>query len=412
MKINRAYRFRIYPNSAQRQQLARQFGACRWVYNYFLRVRIDYYAEHKDDQKKGLTYADTSAILTQMKKREETAWLKDAGAQALQQSLRDLDKAYNNFFNKQARFPRFKAKRSRQSFRVPQGFGVSESHLHIPKMSPIRMVMHRPVEGVVKNVTVVKTPTDKYFAVLCCEVDIPEPQYDGGAIGVDLGLKDFAVTSDGEHIEAPKYLRKAEKRLRRTQRHLSRCKRGSRGREKARRVVARQYERVANQRSDFIHKLSRRLVNENQVIGLEDLAVKNMLGNHSLAKSISDAGWAEFVRCLEYKGAWYGCEIWRVDRFFPSSKRCHDCGFVLDTLPLHVRSWTCPECGAIHDRDENAARNILEFCTAGSAGTHTPGERGNGRSWNPEAEEWCQQITCPSPCGGASRPPASDAEQP
>jgi len=385
MKINRAYRFRIYPNRGQQAALTKQFGASRFVYNHFLRARIDYYAAHSNDKgKKGLTYHDTAAILTQLKREPEYAWLQEANAQALQQALRNLDSAYNNFFNKRARFPCFKSKRARQSFRVPQGFGIKGSKLHLPKLPPIRMVIHRSIEGIVKHIVISKTPAGYYYASLCCESEVPKPEYRGNVIGIDLGIKDFLVTSNGEHIPAPKYLRQAERRLRRTQRHLSRCKRGSRGREKARLAVARQHEYVANQRVDFLHKLSRRMVDENQAICAETLNVKGMLANHCIAKSIADCGWGEYLRQLRYKGAWYGCDLLQCDRFFPSSKRCHDCGFILDLLPLSIREWTCPECGIIHDRDENAARNIKTFCTAGTAETHTPGESRGSDSLNPE----------------------------
>lgn len=386
VNINRTYRFRIYPNKDQRKSLAKQFGACRFVYNHFLRTRIDYYAAHKDDQgKHGLTYFDTAAMLTQLKKQNEFSWLQEANAQSLQQTLRNLDVAYNNFFNKRAKFPHFKSKRARQAFHVPQGFGLRDGRLHLPKFSPIKIILHRPIEGAMKSVTVSMTPAGCYYASILCECDIPEPQYEGQTIGCDLGLKDFLVTSNGEHVAAPGFLRQSEKRLHRKQRHLSRCKRGSQGREKARLAVAREHERIANQRSDFLHKLSRRLVDENQAIGAESLNVKGMIANHCLAKSISDAGWAEFLRQLEYKGGWYGCHIWQVNRFFPSSKRCHDCGYILQDLRLSQRSWTCPECGVVHDRDENAARNILTFCTVGTTGTHTPGESPVADSRNPEA---------------------------
>ena len=384
MIVNRAYKFRIYPNRSQQEVLARQFGACRFVYNHFLRARIDYYAAHNGESKSGLNYYDTAAMLTELKRTPEYIWLQEASAQALQQSLRDLDKAYHNFFNKRAQFPRFKSKRARQSFRVPQGFGLKDGHLHLPKFSPIRMVMHRPIEGIVKHVTVSKTLAGTYYASLCCECEVPEPEYTGRIIGIDLGVKDFLVTSEGERVPAPKYLRQAEKRLRRFQRTLSRRQKGSKGREKARLVVARQHEHVTNQRADFLHKLSRRMVDENQVICAESLNVKGMLRNHHLAKSVSDCGWFEYLRQVRYKGAWHGCDLLQCDRFFPSSKRCHDCGFILDSLPLFTREWTCPECGTIHDRDENAARNIKTFCTAGTAGTHTPGESRITGSLNPE----------------------------
>lgn len=377
MKINRAYKFRIYPNKSQQEVLTKQFGASRFIYNYFLRARIDYYAAHKDETKKGLTYHDTSAMLTQLKMQSDFAWLQESNAQALQQSLRDLDCAYNNFFNKRAGFPRFKKKHGKQSFRVPQRFELKDEKLYLPKISPIRIVIHRSIKGTIKHVIVSKTKTNKYYAAFCCECDIPEPEFTGNIIGIDLGTKDFVVTSESEHIKAPKYFRKSERRLRRLQRHLSRCKTGSNGREKARLAVAKEYEYITNQRLDFLHKLSRRLVDENQTICAESLNVKGMMTNHHLAKSIADCGWSEFIHQLDYKGGWYGCHLYQIDRFFPSSKRCHNCGYIHQGLRLSDRTWICPECDAFHDRDENASQNILTFglkCTVGTTGTDTPGE--------------------------------------
>ena len=387
MIVNRAYRFRLYPNREQEQALSRQFGSSRFVYNNFLRARVDYYLTHKDsDGKKGLNYHDTARMLTELKRQAEYKWLSEANAQALQQTLIDLDTAYTNFFRKRAKFPRFKRKRGRQSFRVPQAFRLEGNQLVIPKISPIKMVVHRPVEGKIKSVTISRTPAGRYYASILCEVELADPEYQGGEIGLDLGLKAFVVTSDGEKVEHPRHLRKVERRLRRLQRRLSRRQKGSGGYEKARLAVARQHEKVANERADFLHKLSRRLVDENQVIHVEDLHVKGMLANHHLAKSIADSGWGEFVRQLEYKGRWYGCHVHKIDRFFPSSKRCHVCGYINQDLSLSARSWTCPECRSVHDRDENAAINIRDFGgRAGTARTYSPVESGVARSLKPEA---------------------------
>ncbi len=409
MIVKRAYRFRLYPNKEQEQVLARQFGACRFVYNHFLRARIDYYLAHKDSKgKKGLNYHDTARMLTELKQQPGYEWLREANAQALQQTLRDLDTAYANFFRKQARFPRFKRKKRRQSFRVPQAFRIAcpggqageGNRLVIPKVSPIKIVVHRPVEGKMKHVTISCTPAGRYYASILCEVEIPDPKFQGGEIGLDLGLKSFAVTSNGEQIEHPRHLRKAERRLRRLQCRLSRRQKGSKGYEKARLALVRQHEKVANQRADFLHKLSRRLVDENQVIHIEDLHVKGMLANHHLAKAISDSGWSEFVRQLEYKGRWYGCRVQKVDRFFPSSKRCHVCGYIHQDLRLSDREWTCLECGTVHNRDVNAAINILIFSTAGTAGTYTPVESRVADSLKPEAPPSRPETAC----GGVVHP--------
>jgi len=378
----KAFRFRLYPNKEQQEQLACQFGACRFVWNHYLRQRIDYYAETGE----GLNYYDNSRDLTQLKRNPDYTWLREANAQSLQQSLQDLTVAYTNFFAKRARFPRFKRKKAHQSFRVPQSFRIENDHLIIPKISPIKVVVHRPVEGKMKSVTISQTPTGKYFASILCEIEMPEPEYKGGEIGIDLGLTHFVVTSDGEKVDAPKFFRKSERRLAHLQRILSRRQKGSKGWQKARLAVARQQEHIANQRADFLHKLSRRLVDENQVIGIETLNVKGMMANHCLAKSIQDAGWGEFVRQVAYKGVWYGCHVHQVDRFFPSSKRCHACGHINESLRLSDREWTCPKCSTIHDRDVNAAINILTFSTAGTAETvPTPVESEVTCSLKPEA---------------------------
>ena len=393
MEVIKTYKFRIYPNATQREWFARQFGACRFVYNHFLRARIDYFAEHKDAlPKRGLTYHDTALALTQLKRQEGYAWLKEASSQALQHALRDLDTAYNNFFNQRAQFPRFKSKRGEQAFHIPQFFRVEEKHLTLPKIGAVKMVVHRPIEGQIRNVTIRNTSAGRYYALLACRMQLPEPQPKQGEIGLDVGLKSFLVSSKGEVVEHPKHLLKAEKRLKRYQRTLSRRKKGSHNREKARLAVARQHEKVANARQDFLHKLSHRLVDENQVIYAEDLNVIGMLANHTLAKRIADSGWGELFRQLAYKGEWYGTDFHQIHRFFPSSKRCHICGYIHQDLRLSERDWICPECGTHHDRDKNAAFNIELFGhaerTGGTPGTYTPGESGVTRSSNQEASRF------------------------
>ena len=394
MEVIKTFKFRIYPNATQRDQLARQFGACRFVYNHFLHTRIDYYAAHKDDSKKGLTYHDTAMMLTQLKKQGEFEWLKEANAQALQHALRDLDTAYNNFFNKRAQFPCFKSKHGPQSFHIPQFFKVDEKHLVLPKLGVVRMIVHHPIEGEIRHVTVRKTPAGRYYAMLACRVELPETLPKQHEIGIDVGLKSFLVTSAGEVVEHPKHLLKAEKRLKRLQRSLSRRQKGSNNREKARQAVACQHEKVAQARQDFLHKLSRRLVDENQVIYAEDLNVRGMLANHALAKRIADSGWGELFRQLAYKASWYGSDFHQIERFFPSSKRCHVCGYIHQDLRLSDRVWYCPSCGTTHDRDKNAAINIELFGhaerTGGMPGTgllasQTPEESGITRSSNREA---------------------------
>lgn len=373
MLVHKAFKFRFYPNKEQEQFLVQQFGACRWVWNHFLRQRIDHYAETG----KGLNYYDNAHALIQLKRESDTEWLQEALSQSLQQSLMDLQTAYRNFFARRTKYPKFKSKKGKQSFRIPQRFSLEDNRLKIPKAEPIRIVVHRPIEGKMKSVTISCTKTGKYFASFLCELETDEPQPDTNKpmIGIDLGLIDFAVTSEGEHIQHPHYLRETEKQLKRAQRVLSRRKKGSKGKEKARQRAALLHEKVTNQRKDFLHRLSHRLIGENQAIFLEDLAVKNMVRNRYLAKSISDSGWGEFVRQCEYKGSWYGCHVGQVDRFFPSSKRCAECGFIVQSLSLSVREWTCPDCGASHDRDENAAVNILAFGIGQGLPEFTPVER-------------------------------------
>jgi putative transposase len=384
MLVNKAFKFRFYPTPGQEKILAQQFGASRFVYNHFLRQRIDYYAAHRGEKKQSLNYYDTAKMLTALKRHPEYVWLNEANSQALQAALRNLDTAYHNFFEQRAEFPKFKSKRSKQSFHVPQHFvlNVEQGRLTLPKLAPLKIVLHRPVEGEMKSVTVSRTRSGRYFASILCEVEIkPKPKEKGCVIGLDLGLKNFVVTSEGEKIDPPQYFRQAEVKLVRLQRRLSRKQKGSMGREKARLRVARQHEKIANQRINFLHQLSRRLVDESQALYVESLNVKGMMAIHHLAKSIGDASWSEFVRQLEYKGQWYGCHLGQIDRFFPSSKRHAACGYIYQDLRLSEREWTCPECGQTVDRDANAAENILLFGQlsnsqrrAGTALTHTPAE--------------------------------------
>jgi putative transposase len=366
MFIRKAYRYRLYPNTDQEQLFAVNFGQARYVYNYFLAERKAFYEAHKTEKKKGLNYEDNAAALKKLKRDPDHLWLREGSSQVLQQVLKDLDQAYQNFFAKRAKFPKFHKKHDKQSARYPQFVLVGDGWLDFPKIGRVKAVIHRPCEGKVKNVTVTKTKSGRYFASVQVEVDVPEPtEYPRGkaekpeAVGVDMGLKDFVVTSDAVKISAPKYLQKAQKKLARLQRRLSRRKKGSRGRDKARLAVARQHEKIANQRSDFIHKTSRWLVDNYGLIGIEDLNVRGMVKNHKLAKAISDVGWGELKRQLIYKGQWYGSQVVVIDRFYPSSRECSACHSVLPELKLSVREWDCPMCDAHHDRDLNAAKNIL-----------------------------------------------------
>lgn len=356
----KSFKYRIYPNVDQRDVLEKHFGCVRFVFNYYLRYRIDCYASTK----KLINYHQTASELTRLKKQPEFVWLNEVNSQSLQASLRNLDTAYNNFFRKNAKFPRFKSKRNKQSFKVPQRFSLN-GRLSVPGVNGIKIRQSRELEGKAISVTISKSASGKYFASFQCCVEIPAPRYTGNTIGIDFGLKDFITTSNGKKVKHPKQLRKSLKSLKQLQRRVSRKKKGSANRKKAIKRLACLYEMVANKRNDFLHKLSRQMVNENQMIILEDLSLKDMMNNHNFALSLSDSGWHEYVRQLEYKGQWYGCNIQKVDRFFPSSKRCHKCGWINEDLTLSDRRWTCLKCHTVHDREDNAAKNILLFNTEG-----------------------------------------------
>ena len=364
MKVLKAFKFRIKPTEEQKAQFAIQFGHARFVYNWALQRRIDHYKATG----KGLSAFGINNELKDLKNDPDTIWLEQADSQTLQQKSGDLDRAYKNFFEGRAKYPRFKSKKARQSIRYPQRFKVEGNKVYLPKVGWVKAIIHRPIEGTMKNCTVSKTKSGQYYISIQCEVEIDEPTYEGDHIGIDLGIKDFAVLSTGEKIDNPKWLRKAEKRLAKAQRSLSRKVKGSENWEKQRVKVAKLHEKVANQRRDFHHKLSHRIVKENRIITLENLNVKGMVRNRKLAKSIADAGWSQFVSMVEYKGKWYGCHAEKINRFFPSSKTCSECGAVNQDLTLSDRTWVCTNCGVVHDRDYNAAINIRNQSTVGATG--------------------------------------------
>lgn len=367
MEVKRAYRFRFYPTPEQELTLARTFGCARFAYNHMLRLRTDAWFERQER----IGYHETSAALTKLKKDPEFVWLNEVSSVPVQQALRHLQTAFGNFFAKRAKYPTFKRKGGPQSAEyTTSAFKWDGKVLKLAKMNTpldVRFSRTIPRAAKVTTVTVSKDAAGRYFVSMLCD-DTMQPKAEvEGKVGIDLGLTHFAILSTGEKIAAPNTFRKHEAKLAKLQRRLAKKQKGSARRAKAKRKVARLHAKVADARRDFLHKLSTRLINENQVIAIESLAVSNMQKNRHLVKSISDASWAEFVRQLEYKAQWYGRTLIGIDRWYPSSKRCSDCGHTVSKLPLSVREWVCPECGTIHDRDINAARNVLAAGLAVSA---------------------------------------------
>ena len=378
MIVRKAFRYRIYPTTEQEQALTVQFGHARFVWNWALALRKAAYKETG----KGIGYYELKRRATALKHQAETKWLQEADSQVLQSKLEDLERAYQNFFAKRASFPRFKSKRDDQSIRYPQRFKFDENFTYLPKVGWVKTKFHRPLEGRPKNITVSKTKTGKYFVSIQCEVGMVEQTARGGEIGIDLGVKSFLATSEGWKRDNPRHLQQAEKRLKRLQHQVSRRIKGSAGKEKARVLLARQHEKVANRRRDFLQKLSTELVGRYGLIGMEDLNVRGMVKNRRLAKAIATTGWGAFRWMLDYKSEWYGSYVHKVDRFFPSSRTCNRCEHVLDELPLSVREWQCPICGTIHDRDINSAINILNETRAGVARSNAGGESVSpGKTW-------------------------------
>ena len=353
----RAYKYRFYPTEEQERILAKTFGCVRYVYNWALRLKTDaYYADGKR-----LYYKDLSAQLTELKRMPATIWLNEVSSVALQQSLRHLEKAFIHFFEGHGEYPQFHKKHGKQSASfVSSAFKWNAHGITLAKMSePLNIRWSRRFSGIPSSVTVSKDAADRYHISMLVDEDILKAPECDRRVGIDLGLTDSVILSTGQKFGNPHFLRKDEKKLAKAQRQLAKKQKGSTNRTKARLKVARIHAKIADRRLDFLHKLSTRLIDENQVIAVEGLQVKNMIQNHHLSKAIADVGWGEFVRQLEYKATWYGRTVVKIDKFYPSSKRCFDCGSVMAKMPLHIRNWTCPECGAYHDRDVNAAQNIL-----------------------------------------------------
>ncbi|MEU4084220.1 RNA-guided endonuclease InsQ/TnpB family protein [Streptomyces aureus] len=387
-RVKRAFKYRFYPTPAQAVQLEQTFGCVRKVYNMALEARSRAWG----DEHRRIRYAETSAMLTEWKKRDEFSYLRDVSSVPLQQALRHLQSAFEAFFTKRSGYPRFKSrKRCRRSAEYTRSaFTWRNGELALAKMAApldIRWSRPLPLDAEPSTVTVSRDAAGRWFVTVLVE-DRPLPnRISDAAVGLDVGLRSLVTLSTGEKVAHPKFGRSDAGRLARAQRELARKEQGSRNQAKARRRVALIHARIADRRRDFLHKLSTRLVQENQLVAIENLPVRNLMGNRSLARSIADASWAELRGMLEYKCAWYGRELAVVDRFFPSSRTCSVCGLMRGAVPLGVREWTCDGCGTRHDRDHNAAQNILaagQAVSACGAGVR-PQRNSSGRAFGDEA---------------------------
>lgn len=364
-EINASIKIRLYPAKNQLELLERHFGASRFVYNYFLDFRKKEYLTRKESEGV-IEYENCSKHLTEMKKKEEYSWMREVDSTCLQQSIINLDTAYKRFFNKLSNFPTFKSKHdNHQSYRIAMMQSVQidwiNQTIKLPKFKALFKFGGSCYRNLVRftSITISKTSTGKFYASITGIYQIDEKDKSEKIIGIDLGLKDLIIDSSGNRIENPRFLKRKLKKLKFLQRKHSKSKKGSSRKNKKRIILARQHEKVVFARKDYLHKVTSKLIDENQVICMEDLAVKNMIKNHNLAQAISDVSWGTLVSFVKYKSEWYGRSMIKIDRFFPSSKTCSSCGWINKELKLSDREWNCSSCDVIHDRDHNAAKNIL-----------------------------------------------------
>ena len=353
----KSYKYKLKPNEEQIVLLNKHFGSIRFVYNYFLNERKKEYETNKNT----INYYDNAKSLTELKKQKEYSWLNEINSQSLQDSLKHLETSYKNFFKFKKGFPKFKSKRNRNSFTVPQSVKLINCKLVIPKFKdPINLILSRSFNGIIKQCTISKTSTNKYFVSILVETEHIKYEKTGKSIGIDLGIKDFVITSDGYKYKNNRYTRTYEKKLKEHQQHLSRKTKGSNRYLKQKLKVATIYKKITNSRLNNLHKVSTQLIKKYDLIVMEDLNIKGMIKNHKLSKQISDVSWSKFIELLTYKAQWNDKEIVKIDRFFPSSKTCNCCGHINQNLKLDMREWNCPSCNTKLDRDLNASINILK----------------------------------------------------
>lgn len=354
--IYKSFKFRIYPTKEQEILLAKHFGANRFVFNYYLNKRKETYLEDK----KSINYYDNATDLTKLKKEDGFNWLKEINSQSLQSGLRNLDTAYNKFFRKQSKFPRFKSKYDKQSFKIPQNVRLLHNKLIVPKFKEgIKINLHREIDGEICFATISKSTTSKYYVSVTSEVQHKLFDKTYSKVGIDTGIKDLAILSDGKVYKNIKTLKNNLNKLKYEQRQLSKKVKGSSSRTKQKQKLAVVHEKISNIRKDYLHKVSTEIAKNHDIISVEDLAVKNMMKNHKLAQAFSDVSLGTFYSMLEYKCDWNEKIFIKIDRFFPSSKTCSNCGWINQNLTLSIRKWVCPSCNEPHDRDFNASKNIL-----------------------------------------------------